>query len=142
MARPAPNLARSASSLSSPARSAVPCSREREREGDVYVPQVSIDPSPDHRGIVTGVLAPTASAWPGRNGAIVFETDIPGGEEEASRGTGLQIAALGADRDEIGALTKTPATANRRSRPTGAWSSSLASRILKNFPATSRRRST
>jgi Tol biopolymer transport system component len=68
--------------------------------------------------LVTGALAPIASAWPGRNGAIVFETDIPGGEE-ASRGTGLRIAALGADRDEIGVLTEDPGDRQPQVSPDG-----------------------
>jgi Tol biopolymer transport system component len=69
--------------------------------------------------LVTGALAPVAGAWPGRNGAIVFETDIPGGEEEASRGTGLRIAALGADRDEIGVLTEDPGDRQPQVSPDG-----------------------
>jgi hypothetical protein len=70
--------------------------------------------------LAIGALAPVASAWPGRNGAIVFETDIPGGEEEASRGTGLRIAALGADRDEVGILTEDPGDRQPQVSPDGS----------------------
>ncbi|HSS42270.1 MAG TPA: hypothetical protein VLK37_06920 [Solirubrobacterales bacterium] len=64
-------------------------------------------------------LAPVAFSWPGANGAIVFETSIGGGGEERGRGTGIQIAPLGADRSQITPLTTDPGDSDPQASPDG-----------------------
>jgi dipeptidyl aminopeptidase/acylaminoacyl peptidase len=64
-------------------------------------------------------LAPAAYSWPGSNGAIVFETFIDGGGEEHSRGRGIAIAPLGADRTQITQLTEDPAGSAPQVSPDG-----------------------
>jgi dipeptidyl aminopeptidase/acylaminoacyl peptidase len=64
-------------------------------------------------------LAPAAYSWPGSNGAIVFETFIDGGGEEHSRGRGIAIAPLGADRSQITHLTADPADSDPQVSPDG-----------------------
>lgn len=63
--------------------------------------------------------APLASAWPGANGAIVFETYIGGGGEEPGRGSGIQIAPVGADRSQITPLTTDPGDSDPQASPDG-----------------------
>jgi Tol biopolymer transport system component len=58
--------------------------------------------------LILAAFAPTAGAWRGANGAIVFEAFVPGGED-LGRGTGIRIAPLGGDRTEIATLTDDPA---------------------------------
>jgi Tol biopolymer transport system component len=64
-------------------------------------------------------LAPSATAWPGSNGAIVFETFFDGGGEDHSRGRGIAIAPLGADRTQITHLTEDPADSDPQVSPDG-----------------------
>jgi TolB protein len=64
-------------------------------------------------------LAPAACSWPGSNGAIVFETFIDGGGEDHSRGRGIAIAPLGADRTQITQLTEDPADSDPQVSPDG-----------------------
>jgi Tol biopolymer transport system component len=64
-------------------------------------------------------LAPVASSWPGSNGAIVFETYIGGGGEERGRGSGIQIAPVGADRSQITPLTTDPGDSDPQASPDG-----------------------
>jgi Tol biopolymer transport system component len=68
---------------------------------------------------LAALLAPAAGAWPGSNGAIVFETFIDGGGEEHSRGRGIAIAPLGADRSQITHLTEDPADSAPQVSPDG-----------------------
>jgi len=69
--------------------------------------------------LLAALLAPAAGAWPGSNGAIVFETFIDGGGEEHSRGRGIAIAPLGADRTQITQLTSDPADRDPQVSPDG-----------------------
>jgi Tol biopolymer transport system component len=64
-------------------------------------------------------LAPVASAWRGANGAIVFETYVGGGGEERERGSGIQIAPVGADRTQITPLTTDPGDSDPQASPDG-----------------------
>lgn len=69
--------------------------------------------------MLAAFLAPIAHAWPGANGEIVFEAFIGGGGEERGRGTGIQIAPLGADRSQITALTTDPGDSDPQASPDG-----------------------
>jgi Tol biopolymer transport system component len=120
MTRAAPNLARPVSQLSSPGSICGGMLSAGEREKETYMScRFRTILALTTAMLVTGALTPVASAWPGHNGAIVFETNIPGGEEEPSRGTGLRIAALGAGRDEIGVLTEDPGDHQPQVSPDG-----------------------
>ncbi|MET0558376.1 MAG: hypothetical protein ABW065_06865 [Solirubrobacterales bacterium] len=68
--------------------------------------------------LVGAGAAPAALAWPGANGAIVFEAFYPGGEEH-DRGRGIRIAPLGADRSEVVSLTDDPADGDPQVSPDG-----------------------
>src|SRR6185436_5273497 len=69
--------------------------------------------------LCAAILAPAAQSWPGANGAIVFATYIGGGGEERGRGTGIQIAPLGADRSQITPLTTDPGDSDPQASPDG-----------------------
>jgi Tol biopolymer transport system component len=64
-------------------------------------------------------FAPAASSWSGANGEIVFETFIDGGGEDPTRGRGIGIAPLGADRSQIRHLTVDPADSQPQASPDG-----------------------
>jgi Tol biopolymer transport system component len=75
--------------------------------------------------ILGASLAPAAGAWPGRNGAIVFQAFTPEGEGERAgeegrvSGKGIRIASLGADRSELTPLTEDPGDRNPQASPDG-----------------------
>jgi Tol biopolymer transport system component len=69
--------------------------------------------------MLAAFLAPAAHAWPGANGAIVFESYIGGGGEEPGRGSGIQIAPVGTDRSQITPLTTDPGDSDPQASPDG-----------------------
>jgi hypothetical protein len=75
--------------------------------------------------LAIGVAVPGADAWPGRNGAIVFEAYTPR-PEERGEGEGIRVAPLGAGRSQIRALSEDAGDNDPQVSPTGAWSSSPA----------------
>jgi Tol biopolymer transport system component len=68
--------------------------------------------------LIGAALAPAAEAWPGANGAIVFQAYDRGGEDFA-RGLGLRIAPLGASRSELAPLTEDPGDREPQVSPDG-----------------------
>lgn len=69
--------------------------------------------------LLLAVSGAAAQAWPGANGAIVFEAFVPGGGEEPGHGAGLRIAPLGASSSEIRPLTMDPADGAPQVSPDG-----------------------